>query len=89
MTYPIRNKIIGLVLASSLIFLTLFISINMDAFPAKAQSAVDVSQKKTDLEKKLIELNKKIQGYQGEIQKTRTQQASLSNEIKLYNNQII
>jgi murein DD-endopeptidase MepM/ murein hydrolase activator NlpD len=82
-----RNQKNSLVIVAGILLITGF-SFKTSPFSVNAQSAVDVSQKKTDLEKKLIELNKKIQGYQGEIQKTRSQQASLSNEIKLYDNQI-
>lgn len=41
-----------------------------------------------ELQQKLINLDKQIDSYQSQIQKTRGQQASLANEIKLYDDQL-
>jgi murein DD-endopeptidase MepM/ murein hydrolase activator NlpD len=76
----IITKVAG-ALFIALLFGAVFISV-------KAQTVDQLNQQKTDIQKKLAEINAQIQKHQQAIATAKKAENTLKNEISIYNNQI-
>lgn len=65
-----------------------FVFVSLNVFFAKADTVDQLQQQKSDLQKKLENINNQIKDFQNQIASTQKQQASLKNEVFLYDTQI-